>query len=175
MANFIDSVLLVFRYMGNSFIETLANDVVSDDELLYRSVSRDLRGYSVTESTVRISSQAFSDRSRCPSVDRAKIRDHKPEFTLKSPNDGVVGLIAKDVRGIAETQNDSKGQPICVYKIDVFPRPTEENPSHAQIEPSPEYKNSTPFKKVLEKLACQATIRIQNYGWEIESPELRTQ
>jgi len=150
------------------------NDVVTDDELLYRSVSKDSYEYSVTKSTIKISSKAFFDRYMSPSVDRATICGNNPNSTLKSPNDGVVGLIAGDIRGISETQNDSKGQPISVYKIDVLPRPTEENPSHAQIEPSPEYKNNAPFKRVVEKLALQATIRIQQYGWEIEPPELHT-
>jgi hypothetical protein len=46
--------------------------------------------------------------------------------------------------------------------------------AHAQIEPSPEYKNDKPFRKVIERLAFLANQRISKEGWEIEPHELRT-
>ena len=71
-------------------------------------------------------------------------------------------------------QRDDKGNEILVYKIDVCPRPTDSNPCHAQIEPSPEYKNKAPFRKVIERLALLANERLDQQGWEIEPYELRT-
>ena len=70
-------------------------------------------------------------------------------------------------------QKDSKGNPLFVYKIDVHPRPTADNPAHAQIEPSPDYASKGTFRKVAEKLAWLATERVKNQGWEIEPCELR--
>jgi len=149
-------------------------NVVENDELLYRSVSRERHHYSIEESIVRISTEAFSDRNQSPSVDRSKLCGNDPKFTLKSPNDCVLGLVAGDVRDIEEIQNDEKGNQIAIYKIDVVPRPMEDNPSHAQIEPSPEYRNPAPFRKVRRQLAIKASKRIQCHGWEIEPPELHS-
>ncbi|MFN6566135.1 hypothetical protein [Dendronalium sp. ChiSLP03b] len=84
-------------------------------------------------------------------------------------------MIASEVRMINNiAQGDTKGNPLFVYKMDVFPRPTDDNPAHAQIEPSPEYKNKTPFRKLIEKLAFLANEKIDKQGWEIELYELRS-
>ncbi|MFN6569928.1 hypothetical protein [Dendronalium sp. ChiSLP03b] len=151
------------------------SDVVTDDELLYRCVFRGLdKYYRIGEFGLELSSQAFTDRNQAPSVDRAKLCGYDPKCTQKNPDDGVGSLITAEVRMINISQNDQKGNPLFDYKIDVCPRPTDENLAHAQIEPSPDYSNKTTFKKVAEKLARLATERIKQQGWEIELYELRT-
>lgn len=151
------------------------SDVVTDDEILYRCVFRGLdKYYRIGESGLELSSQAFTDRNQAPSVDRAKLCGWKPKHTQKNPDDGVVSLIAGEVRMINVSQNDQKGNTLFDYKIDVCPRPTNDNPSHAQIEPSPDYASKGTFRKVSEKLARLATERINKQGWEIEPYELRT-
>jgi hypothetical protein len=151
------------------------SDVVTNDELLYRCIFCGLdKYYRIGESGLELSSQAFTDRNQAPSVDRAKLCSYDPQFTQKNPEDGVASLITGEVRMINVSQNDPKGNPIFDYRIDVCPRPTDENPSHAQIEPSPDYRNKSTFRKVAEKLARLATERIKKQGWEIEPKELRT-
>ena len=104
-------------------------------------------------------------RAMCPSVDRASLCGNNPCYSQKDEKDAVVSLITKDVRLIDSViQNNPKGEPEFTYKIDVLARATEENPAHAQIEPSPEYRNKTPFRKLLERLAYLANQR----EWEIE-------
>ncbi|GAA6620648.1 hypothetical protein [Scytonema sp. NUACC26] len=151
------------------------NDVVADDELLYRCVFHGAdRYYYLEESGVRLSSQAFADRGQAPSVDRAKLCNYDPQWTQKNPNDAVVSLVAGDIRVIDDiVQKDAKGKELWTYKIDVCPRPLADNPAHAQIEPSPAYQNRNTFRKVSEKLARLATERIAEQGWEIEPYELR--
>lgn len=151
------------------------SDVVTDDELLYRCIFCGLdKYYRIGEFGLELSSQAFTDRNQAPSVDRAKLRDYDPQCTQKNPDDGVVSLIAGEVRMINVSQNDPKGKPVFDYKIDVYPRPTDDNPSHAQIEPSPNYTNKGTFRKVAEKLARLATERIKKEDWEIKPQDLPT-
>lgn len=148
-------------------------DVVADDEILYRCVFHGLGNcYRIGAFGLELTSQAFTDRSLAPSVDRAKLCGTDPKHTQKNPHDGVVSLIAGEVRMINVSQNDSKGNPLFEYKIDVFPRPTEDNPSHAQIEPSPEYQSKNYFRKVTQRLALLATERIKKQGWEIKPSDL---
>ena len=71
------------------------------------------------------------------------------------------------------SQNDQKGNLLFDYKTHVCPRPTDNNSSHAQIEPSPNYTNKTTFIKVVEKLAQLATERIKKQDWEIKPQELQ--
>lgn len=149
------------------------SDVIADDEILYRCVFNGLDNYyRVGEFGLELTSQAFTDRSLAPSVDRAKLCNNNPKHTQKNPNDGVVSLITGEVRMINISQNDPKGNPLFDYKIDVCPRPTQDNPSHAQIEPSPKYKNQKYFRKVTNRLALLATERIKKQGWEIKPSDL---
>lgn len=152
------------------------SDVLTNDELLYRCVFCGLdKYYRIEESGLTISSQAFTDRNEAPSVDRAKLCGYCPKSTQKNPGDGVVSLVTGDVRAIDNIpQRDDKGNQLFIYKIDVCSRPTDDNPAHAQIEPSPHYQKKTTFKKVIEKLARLATQRVNQQGWEIEPNDLRT-
>jgi hypothetical protein len=145
------------------------SDVVTDDELLYRCIFRGSgHYYHIRESGIELTSQAFTDRNKAPSVDRAKLCGYNPKCTQKNPENGVASLLTSEVRMI-----DNITQSL-VYKIDVCPRPTDENLAHAQIEPSPEYKSNNHFRKLTHRLALLATERIKNHGWEIEPYELRT-
>ena len=148
----------------------MTQDFVGDEEVLYRCVFYDKNWYQIQGNTATISSQAFTDRGMCPSVDRADLCDNNASYSQKDEKDAVVSLITKDVRLIDSViQNNPKGELEFTYKIDVLPRPCEDNQAHAQIEPSPEHRNNKPFRKLLERLAYLAKQR----GWEIEPYELR--
>ncbi|MBR8828430.1 MAG: hypothetical protein DSM107014_11120 [Gomphosphaeria aponina SAG 52.96 = DSM 107014] len=140
-------------------------DNVADEEVLYRCVFYGKNNYKIDENNeIRVSSQAFTDRNQRPSVDRASLCNNNPKYSQKDSKDGVVSLITRDVRLIDTViQNDKKGKEEFTYKIDVKSRPLDENHAHAQIEPNPEYRNKTPFRKLLERLAYLANQR----GWEI--------
>jgi hypothetical protein len=76
--------------------------------------------------------------------------------------------------GIWKNVEDARSLKGSGYKIDVIYSPKHENMAHAQeeniahahIEPSPEYRNQKPFRKLLERLANLAK-------WEIPPYELR--
>lgn len=143
---------------------------IGDEEILYRCVFHGNNVYEMTGNILTVKSQAFTDRNHRPSVDLASRCDSNPCHTQKSDKDGVVSLIVKNVRAIDEVvQNDPKGNPEFSYKIDVIYRPLDENFAHAQIEPSPEYRNPKPFRKLLASLAYLANQR----EWEILPYELR--
>jgi hypothetical protein len=145
-------------------------DDVKDEELLFRCVFYGKNYYTIQDGKLRISSQAFADRNMQPSVDRAILCNNNPEHTQVNSEDGVVGLISQDIRMIDNIiQRDNKGNEQFKYKIDVIPRPIENNFAHAQVEPSPEYKNKSTFRKVQERLARLASEK----GWAILPIDLR--
>lgn len=148
----------------------MPTDYVADDEVLFRNISivhnqckRDTSGH------WRLSSQAFSDRYYKPSVDRAILCNADPSRTQKSPKDGVVSVLAVDVRKIKDlTQKDAKGNVITTHAFDVIPDAVlPHNPAHALIISTPACSNQRVFKKLLERLQYIANLR----GWLIEPQE----
>ena len=154
----------------------MAVDAVSDEELLYRSVSPQRNQCPIDASTGkrRLSSQAFSDATFQISVDRAAFCGNDPTYTQFSPRDGVVGLIAGEVRAIdGISRNDDRGRLIRAQVVDVVPDPVEAadgveaNQAHALIFATPDFDNRSVFRKLLERLNYLAEAR----GWIIEPKE----
>ena len=97
------------------------NDIVQDDEVLYRSVRGELNNeysYDDTNKLV-ISSQAFRDRNKKPSVDRAKLRAFDPSLSKLSDRDGIVSLMTRDVRAIGEVKTKTQDEGV-VHAVDVM-------------------------------------------------------
>ena len=113
----------------------MSDDFVHDDEILYRRIPAGRKLYKIrTDGTIEISSEAFSDRQLRVSVDRAKLCDNNPRFTLGNEPGVVVGLLTSDVRNLENlTRNDQKGNPLVQFKIDVEPVPLSDNPAHKVV------------------------------------------
>jgi len=88
------------------------------------------------------------------------------------PTDGLLLLIADEVRKILLPQMNNKGKPTGIhYQIDVIHRPVEldnpqrlpENPAHSQIESTPDL-NGSRFNKLKEALARLA----EKHGWLVK-------
>src|SRR5713226_8106906 len=115
------------------------DDFVRNDEILYRRISARRKLYKIRiDGTIEISSEAFSDRQLRVSVDRAKLCDNNPRYTLGNEPGIVVGLLTSDVRNVDDlTRNDPKGNPLFQFTIDVEPVPLlgnpVGNPAHAEI------------------------------------------
>ncbi len=135
---------------------------VQGDEWLYRRVrnlpenfrdERDGQGRKLP------SSQAFSDRSKKISVDRAHFCENNPRYTLLDQTDVVVELLTDEVRAIHDVPCHN-GQD-AYRAIDVVPDPIYEhstlpdNPAHALICATPEFaaKDEKHFKKLKQYLA----------------------
>lgn len=145
-------------------------DCVGDEEILFRNISfAHNQCKKNADGSWHLSSQAFSDRSFKPSVDRAVLCNTNPFHTQKSEKDGVVSVVTIDVRATATViQNDAKGNPIQTHAIDVTPDPIQpHNLAHALITASPEYGTPKVFRKLLERLQFLA----QSRGWLIEPTE----
>lgn len=133
-----------------------AGDRVDDAEVLYRSVERTL-WKKKNDGEFYLSSQAFADRNRRPSVDRAKLCDHDPGYTQFRSSEYVCSLVAKDVRAIATVvKHDKKGVPQIHHNIDVEPVPISGNNAHAEIYALPEISGGRLFERLLERLAYLA-------------------
>lgn len=134
----------------------VGGDRVDDDETLYRSIVPELWKQK-NDGEFYLSSQAFADRNRRPSVDRAKLCGYDPGYTRFRPSDLVCGLIAEDVRAISTVvKHDRKGVPLVRHNIDVEPVPLPDDPAHAEIYTVPEISGGRLFERLLEKLAYLA-------------------
>ena len=68
----------------------MRDDVVADEENLYRSVLDISQNFPHDSQGIpQVSSQVFSDRFMRPSVDRAKLREYNPSLTKFHPTDGI--------------------------------------------------------------------------------------
>lgn len=156
-------------------VEAAPADRVGDAEVLYRRVPTGQNYYRLVGGVLRVSSQAFADRHRAPSVDRAVLCGHDPHWAQESADDGVVSVVASDVRAIDLPQRDLKGNVEFRYGIDVHPDPIaasaerRANPAHAEIRPSPEYRTDSVFKRLLEALARLAGDR----PWDVRPVDHR--
>jgi hypothetical protein len=131
-------------------------DRVGDDETLYRSVAPALWKQK-NGGEFYLSSQAFADRRRRPSVDRAKLCGHDPSYAQFRPSDYVCSLVAEDVRAIATVvKHDKKGVSQVRHNIDVEPVPLSGNAAHAEIYAMPEISGGRLFERLLERLAYLA-------------------
>jgi hypothetical protein len=149
---------------------------VDDVETLYRRI-RHIEGLYVVQAdgTVRVSSAAFSDPLFRPSVDRAKFLHNDPKKAQRDPSDGVVSIVARNVRSIdTVVQNDKAGKIIQTFDVDiehvpVLDHPTlPDNPAHAEIYTNPHCPNKSVFRKLAERLAQLANER----PWEIELQDI---
>ena len=138
----------------------MADDFVHNDEILYRRISAHRKLYKIrTDGTIEISSEAFSDRQLRVSVDRAKLCDNNPRFTLGNEPGVVVGLLTSDVRNLEDlTRNDQKGNPLVQFKIDVEPVPLSDNPAHAEIFAIPAFENAD--KRGAFHRLCRRLVRL---------------
>ncbi len=145
------------------------NDFVEDDEVLYRRISARQHAKAPLyeyrdDGTIRIYSTAFSSKDFRISVDRAKLHSHDPQKVQEDENDGVVSLLARDVRGVTGlVRNDAGGNDIQ-FKIDVEPVPLPDNDAHAEIYAVPGFDRNCQkfFRRLREHFAQIAEKR-----WEI--------
>lgn len=145
--------------------------MVGDQEVVYRRVRLEWARY--VDGQWRLTSQAFNDQKRKPSVDRKDLRDN-PEDSKLDATDGIAQLLTSEVRATsAVIQNPlaPTAQQIP-YRLDVIPRPIPannpeglpENLAHAQIESDPMVDTRTRFDKIKEALVRLA----MNRDWVIE-------
>lgn len=135
------------------------SDSVVDNEVLYRALAPDPRMLAVdAEGNQRISSSAFNDVGRRPSVDRARLCPGGPEEsrTRFRAGSGILSLEASDVRGITAVHGGT-GQ---VYGVDVEPVPLAENPAHAEIFGRPPFDTDKVFDRIKQALARIARVTI---------------
>ncbi len=134
------------------------SDPVGDHELMYRNVRL---GYHTQDDPPKVTSEAFFDPQRRPSVDRAELCGHDPLHT-RLGRDGVAQLLAGEVRSIDDVVLH---EPLRVYNVDVEPKPImndpvyRDNPAHAQIYLKPESNNDKLFRRLRVSLARLANSK----------------
>ena len=147
------------------------NDSVQNNEELYRSVRGKLEAkeYSFDRERLIILPAAFRDRYKKPSVDRAKLRKFTPSLSKLNETDGIVSIMASDVRSIGKVKTKVQNDDIIAHAVDIIPDPTPENPAHSQIVVNPEFFGSKNKQRNAFKLLqiALATLTTKN-GWTLE-------
>ena len=155
------------------------NASIWDDEELYRSIRGELDAeeYIFDRGKLQIRSNAFRDISKKPSVDRAKLKEYTPFCSQLSDTDGIVSLIAADIRAIGTVKTKDKDAEVIIHAVDVIydpnPKSDPENYAHSQIVINPDFfqgdifdtnsKKERTFYKLKKALARLATKR----GWTL--------
>jgi len=132
---------------------------IDDAELVYRRVRPQSKHWKeLPDGTLAISPQAFYDRAKEPSVDRALMRTAID--AREGHANGLLRLKVGDVRGIASHHPDQGQKGSVVYAADVIPRPEDANPAHCVVAFNPGPKNRA-LEKLQEALALLAS-------WELK-------
>ena len=147
------------------------NDFIRDDEVLYRSV-RGKYGEEYSYDNIgklKISSEAFRDRERKPSVDRAELKESNPSLSKRNDTDGIISLITADVRAIGTVKTKIQNTDTTVHAVDVIYDPIPENPAHSQIVVNPEFFGSKNKQRNVFKLLQFALAELaEKNGWTLE-------
>ena len=150
-------------------------DIVPDDEELYRRVPAELEGiaYSAVNGQFKILPAAFRDRSLAVSVDRAKLNNFDPSITQLKEENGIVKMKTGDVCKIEGVVTKDRGDVISHHAVKVVAKPIDDpispNPAHAEIIVRPKYFGSNTKKGNAFKLLTIALARLVNEnGWLIE-------
>ena len=155
------------------------NASIWDDEELYRSVRGELDAeeYIFDRGKLRIRSNAFRDISKKPSVDRAKLKEFAPFCSKLSDTDGIVSLMAADVRAIGIVKTTVQNTDVVVHAVDVIydpnPKSDPENYAHSQIIVDPDFCNTDLFntdskkKKTFNKLQKALARLATERGWTL--------
>lgn len=132
---------------------------IEDLEIVYRRVRPQSKHWKqLPDGTLAISPQAFYDRVKEPSVDRALLRSAAD--SREGAGNGLLRLKVGDVRAIA-SHHPSQGEKGSVaYAADVIPKPEATNLAHCVIAFDPGPKNRA-LEKLQEALALLAS-------WELK-------
>jgi hypothetical protein len=131
---------------------------VADDEVLYRAIRSDANLLKYDDVNPRISSNAFNDALRRPSVDRACLcTDGPTDCQMRfAPGSGVLSLLTSDVREISATH----GVTGIVYCADVEAVPLSYNATHAEIYGKPQFDTDKVFVRIKHALARIAQLEL---------------
>ena len=147
------------------------NNLVQDDEELYRNVRGGPESieYSHDDAGMLIiQPEAFRDRCKKPSVDRAKLVGYNPSAVLLNPTNGIVSLMAGDVRAITEAVTTTEDETVA-HAVDVVYVPTPERRAHAQITVDPEFFGSRSKRGKVFKFLQKALARLATKSeWTLE-------
>lgn len=148
---------------------TAGSDAVGDDELLYRRVPDHPAFYAMDDGELRISRNAFQDAGRQPSVERAICLRHAPVTAMTRPDQGIVCILADEVRALITTSRlDKQGRCVQLHRLDVVAAPSPRSSAHAVIVARPPLASPSSFTRVRAQLAAIANKR----GWLVMPPNV---
>ncbi len=144
------------------------NDNIENNEILYRRVKKHTPNVHPNDRRYRLNRlgdlevlpMAFYDNKNEPSVDRASKYNNDPSKTQGDVGNGVIKLLAGDVRDMD----------IDYHKIDIKPDPLDENLAHSRIIMMPNVNkvSSDIQKRLRQKFRENLALIANQLGWVIE-------
>lgn len=101
---------------------------------------------------LRATSEAFCDRNRQVSVDRAILVGSDPTRSRKRSTDAIAQLLTAEVRS-SEVRHSGEGDTVRRYLVDVVAAPCADNPAHALITTDPAIASDKHFRRLRERLS----------------------
>ena len=156
------------------------NDSIRNDEELYRSVRGELDAeeYLIEREKLRIRSNAFRDRNKKPSVDRAELKKSNPCCSKRNDTDGIVSLITANVRAIGTVVTKTQNEDVVVHTVDVIydpnPKSDPKNHAHSHIVVDPDFFDTDIFdtnskrERTFDRLRVALAKLATKNGWTLE-------
>lgn len=132
-------------------VATEPPEPVDDDEILYRLVQP--KYVESNNGGWGIKSEAFKDRERRISVDRALLSEDPANTQVDKESDYICRLVTRDVRSLTVTLDAPSGGVLERYGVCVDPAPIPGNDAHAEIYVECNPTSKAPFRKLKYKLA----------------------
>ena len=152
-------------------------DIVRDDEGLYRRVPAELKGiaYSVVSGQFKILPAAFRDKYSTPSVYRVELINHDATLPQGKVADGVVEIITIHIRQIGSVVTKHEGKVIRKHSVDVIADPIVGtnsillNSAHALIVINPNnFESKNKKRNAFDLLKIALSNLANENGWIIE-------
>ncbi len=89
-------------------------------------------------------------------------------LSKQSDTDGIISLIAADVRAIGTVKTTIEGSDATLHAVDIVYDPIPDNPAHSQIVVTPEFYGSNNKRKNIFKLLQFALAKLaEKNGWTL--------
>ena len=146
------------------------DDPVRNDETLYRAAfnTEQVTQYTYSGGQYKITSEAFFDRNRRPSVGRAELTECDPALFLSRSNlDEKSGVVSLNAGVVCEIDLE-------LHTVKVKPAPKDGDPGHAEIIMIPKLccisnkKRKSEFSDLREALADIANKSLDENDWVLE-------
>ena len=157
-------------------------NILKDDEVLYRRIPADLKDVAYSTVNGKILPAAFNDRRLSPSLYRAKLISYNAVLVQSKVEDGIVELKTSCIHKIDDVLTKHKGEILCNHSVWAVAEPiaiddpTVEcaalSPAHAVVSVDPKFFGSKQKQINAFKLLRVSLARLANKNCLLIEPTM---